>query len=104
VLSVLAGDSSVGAASALELAGTTIEALAAGDADALRAACAATVHTRTPALDTNSLAELVVESTLEAPSAFSGIDVAINSLILSDLNMSAEWSLRATHTGTLQVG
>ena len=104
VLSVAAGENSLDATAALELAGTTIEAAAFGDADGLRGVCAQTIHARTPNLDANSLTEFVTRSTHEGPPAFSSIDVMINSLIVAELNMSAERRISATHTGTLQVG
>ena len=83
---------------ALELTGTIIEAFAAGDVDDLGGTCSPTIHCRTPASDTHRFDELAESMRIEA---FTGIDVAVDSLVVAGLGLAAEWRLRATHTGPL---
>ena len=87
---------------ALELVGTAIEALAGGEIARLRTSCSPDAHVRTPALETGSLEELerLVD---DLPRAFTEIDVLLESLIVSDLSVAAEWCIHARHTGAVEV-
>lgn len=93
---------SLSAEAALELVGTAIEALSGGDVGALRATFSPDAHTRTPALETDSLEELerLVD---DLPRAFTEIEVLVESLIVSDLSLAAEWRVYARHTGAIEV-
>lgn len=86
----------------LELVGGALEALAGGDAERLLPICAPDVHVRTPALEHTSRAA-VSEALAELPRAFSGIVVSVESLIVSDRMMAAEWRIRARHSADLAV-
>jgi len=96
-------DSALTVDRALELTGTIIEAFAAGDVDDLGDMCSPRVHCRTPTSDTHGFDELAASMRIEAR-AFTGIDVAVESLVVAGLGVAAEWRLRATHTGPLNVG
>ena len=102
-VAVAAGsDLAVSAERALELSGLLLEALANGDSEVLGAICCASVHARTPSSETDDLDGLVAASCVEA-SAFTAIEVAIQSLVAADGSIAAEWRLYATHTGPLTV-
>jgi hypothetical protein len=93
---------SLSTAAALELVGTAIEGLAGGDIAHLRTTCSPDVHTRTPALETDSLEELEL-LVGDLPRAFTEIEVLVESLIVSDLSVAAEWRVHARHTGAIEV-
>lgn len=94
---------SISAESALELVGSVLEALAAGRGNALDDLCSSTIHARWPGVGASSLDGLV-ETANDVPRVLSDIDILIDSLIVSDADLSAEWRLRARHTGGLQAG
>jgi hypothetical protein len=103
-LSVSPPDNGVlSAESALELVGSVLEALVAGRADALSDLCSSNIHARLAGVDTSSLDDLL-QSVNDVPRSLSDIDILIDSLIVSDAHLSAEWQLRARHTGALQAG
>jgi len=87
---------------ALELAGSVVEALASADVGPLGEILSPAVHVRTPTTDTRGLDRLAASRGTERQ-AFTEIDVAIDALIVTGFAVSAEWRLRAVHTGPLQV-
>jgi len=89
-------------ARALELTGTLIEGLATGDADLLESICSASIHARTPTADTSDLAALTDSVSIGQP-AFTDIEIDIETLLVVDRAIAAEWRLHATHTGPLTV-
>jgi hypothetical protein len=96
---------SLSAEEALELVGTAIEVLAGVDTARLHTTFSADAHTRTPALETGSLEELEEMERLidDVPAAFTEIEVSVESLIVSDLSVAAEWRIHARHTGAVEV-
>lgn len=96
-------DSALTEERALELAGSVVEALASVDVELLGEMLSPTVHVRTPTTDTHGFDQLAASSGTEAQ-AFTEIEVAIDTLIVTGFAVSAEWRLRALHTGPLHVG
>ena len=93
---------SLSAEEALELVGTAIEVLSGADIARLHTTFSPDSHTRTPALETGSSEDL--ERLIEdLPPAFTEIEVLVESLIVSDLSVAAEWRIYARHTGAVEV-
>lgn len=92
----------VAADRALELTGSLLEAMAAGDDRVLRSTCSPSVHARTPTSDTTDIAGLVGAVCVGRP-AFTDIAVTIETIVVADHSIAAEWRLQATHTGPLPV-
>jgi hypothetical protein len=90
------------AAQALELIGDALEGLAGADADRMHHVCAGDVHVRTPAFEHTTRVGLSNALT-QLPHAFSDIVVSVESLIVSDRTMAAEWRLQARHSADIAV-
>lgn len=96
------GDGTPPADLALELVGLSIEALATSDAGALRSLCTTGIHVSTPSAETVSVEELI--SSMRGPAdAFTEVEVSVDWLVASRLDVAAEWRVHATHTGPLHV-
>ena len=89
-------------ARALELTGSLIEGLATGDADLLESICSASIHARTPTTDTSGIGALTDSVSIGQP-AFTDVEVDLETLLVVDRTIAAEWRLHATHTGPLTV-
>jgi ketosteroid isomerase-like protein len=74
-----------------------------GDRDAVAAACTPDVRVWAPALTASSLTDLL--AALDArDAAFSDIELDITPLDVGGDFACVEWSVRMTHTGTLDLG
>ena len=93
---------SLSAEEALELVGTAIEVLSGVDIARLHTTFSTDSHTRTPALETGSREEMgrLID---DLPPAFTEIEVLVESLLVSDLSVAAEWRIHARHTGAVEV-
>lgn len=91
------------AAQALELVGAAVAGLAGSDVAQLNNICADDVHVRTPTFEQTTRAGLS-GALAELPRAFTDILVSVESLIVSDTSIAAEWRVQARHSADLTVG